>query len=251
MRVSNSKVVGEAEREGRDMLYRFRSTKNLLENEELEKQYFYLADASKQNDPMEGYVDFYWQGDRIAWLGLFKNYAWGIYWIIAHHRIQGTDTEDEFSDDKYLRISEAFQPDKVLLRRKQLEECIVSDSEISKLATAFAQANAKLTEVEIEMLLWMITMRTVQHVNSVLKHDKMDSPMFSALSIPPIPQEVYDGILSDHSSRKRTATFLNSFINGNFLNQQGELYLTKLSEKNWKAVQFLNRLYQNFPSVFI
>ena len=48
-------------------LYRLRSMARLFgESQELEKQTIYFASAEKLNDPMEGFRDIFWQGDRIA-----------------------------------------------------------------------------------------------------------------------------------------------------------------------------------------
>ena len=61
------------------MLYRFRSTDRVLNYKEIENNYFYFASPSQQNDPMEGYIDFFWKGDWIAWMGLFKHYTWQVF----------------------------------------------------------------------------------------------------------------------------------------------------------------------------
>ncbi|MGL1892183.1 MAG: DUF2971 domain-containing protein [Spirochaetaceae bacterium] len=55
-------------------MYRFRSIKNLLDRGELEKSEIYFASTIDQNDPMEGYIDFIWNGDIFLWENLLKNY---------------------------------------------------------------------------------------------------------------------------------------------------------------------------------
>jgi hypothetical protein len=57
-----------------EFLYRFRSVKRLLQGHELENQEIYFASPPELNDPMEGFRDLFWQGDRIAWENLFKHY---------------------------------------------------------------------------------------------------------------------------------------------------------------------------------
>ena len=55
--------------------YRFRSIERLLgESQELEKQSIYFASPGQLNDPMEGFRDIFWQGDKIVWTNLFKHY---------------------------------------------------------------------------------------------------------------------------------------------------------------------------------
>ena len=56
-------------------VYRFRKIENLLgEFQELEKQSIYFASPEELNDPMEGFRDVFWQGDKIVWGNFFKHY---------------------------------------------------------------------------------------------------------------------------------------------------------------------------------
>ncbi|MEX5510545.1 DUF2971 domain-containing protein [Pseudomonas paralactis] len=61
-----------------DFLYRFRSVDRLLGNDErtgeLEGQYIYFASPEQLNDPIEGYRELYFSGDKIVWASLFKYY---------------------------------------------------------------------------------------------------------------------------------------------------------------------------------
>lgn len=57
-------------------IYRFRSIERLIEkNKELEKNEIYFASPKKLNDPMEGYIDLFWNGDSIAWENLIRHYT--------------------------------------------------------------------------------------------------------------------------------------------------------------------------------
>jgi hypothetical protein len=51
---------------------RLRNTARAID--ELEGSYFYFSDPANLNDPMEGYVSLYWQGDVVVWKNLFKHY---------------------------------------------------------------------------------------------------------------------------------------------------------------------------------
>ena len=57
-----------------EFLYRFRPLERLLDDNELEHQTIFFAAPSTLNDPLEGYLDIFWQGDSIVWRNLFKNY---------------------------------------------------------------------------------------------------------------------------------------------------------------------------------
>ena len=62
-------------------VYRFRSMEYLLgdDYQELEKQAIYFASPDQLNDPMEGFRDIVWRGDRIVWANLFKHYVYCLY----------------------------------------------------------------------------------------------------------------------------------------------------------------------------
>ncbi|WP_321867028.1 DUF2971 domain-containing protein [Paraburkholderia tropica] len=56
-------------------LYRFRAVDNLIgDRRELQNQYVFFASPDQLNDPLEGHINLYWQGDAIVWRNLFKNY---------------------------------------------------------------------------------------------------------------------------------------------------------------------------------
>lgn len=55
-------------------LFRFRSIEALFKWNELEKQSIFFPEPSTLNDPMEGYIDCFWQGDEIVWTNFFTHY---------------------------------------------------------------------------------------------------------------------------------------------------------------------------------
>lgn len=77
-------------------MYRFRSLENLLgKHKELENQEIYFASLNQLNDPMEGYREYYWKGDKIVWENLFKHYILCLEHIITMSRL---------CDDKEIEI---------------------------------------------------------------------------------------------------------------------------------------------------
>lgn len=105
-------------------LYRFRSTHALLDGfQELENQEFYFAKMEELNDPMEGYRQFFWNGDEVLWRNLFKHYLLCLYnsrllmnfvndeYIFSEKDINTYDSEDRFNDMRkkpFQELSERF-----------------------------------------------------------------------------------------------------------------------------------------------
>ncbi len=70
--------------------FRFRSINSLLgEYQELEKQTIYFASPEQLNDPMEGFRDIIWSGDKIVWANLFKHYVYCLHLSYFQFRLIG------------------------------------------------------------------------------------------------------------------------------------------------------------------
>jgi hypothetical protein len=54
--------------------YRLRNLKSLFEFKELENQEIYFASPEELNDPMEGFKNLIFNGDKIVWRNFFKHY---------------------------------------------------------------------------------------------------------------------------------------------------------------------------------
>ena len=82
-------------------LYRYRSVERALE--EIEKGTWYFAGREELNDPIEGYVRVYWQGDRPAWSGLFRNYICSLFMAMQHYLLTDEKTYLNKSSEEILK----------------------------------------------------------------------------------------------------------------------------------------------------
>ena len=64
-------------------LYRYRTIESALK--ELDDGSFYFAEPEELNDPIEGYVKIFWQGDAPAWEGLLKNFVCSLFYGLQTH----------------------------------------------------------------------------------------------------------------------------------------------------------------------
>ena len=76
-------------------VYRFRSMEYLLgdEYQELENQDIYFASPDELNDPMEGFRDIVWRGDRIVWTKFFKHFIYCL--LISYLRLEKAGASEE------------------------------------------------------------------------------------------------------------------------------------------------------------
>ena len=66
--------------EKENLFYKYRSINALLHNfKELEEEYIYFAPAKDLNDPLEGYMDIDFKGDKIIWRNFLKNYIFSLF----------------------------------------------------------------------------------------------------------------------------------------------------------------------------
>ena len=68
-----------------NFIYRYRSLEKIFKFNELENLEIYFSKQSELNDQMENYMNIIWQGDEIAFKGLFKHYLYTLcqLYIIA------------------------------------------------------------------------------------------------------------------------------------------------------------------------
>jgi hypothetical protein len=74
------------------VFYRFRPTDALLDRfQELERQEIYFAPPKELNDPLEGFKDLVWCGDRILWENLLRHYLLCLTHAVMSALISGPD----------------------------------------------------------------------------------------------------------------------------------------------------------------
>lgn len=107
------------------LFYRFRRVENLLGRfKELERQSIFFAAPDELNDPMEGFSDIYWSGDKIVWKNLFRNYVMCLEHVFAQLCIGGEENCEFSANDIITNISIDNYPTQ---EYKDLVEKILND----------------------------------------------------------------------------------------------------------------------------
>ena len=84
-------------------VYRFRSMEHLLgKYQELKKQTIYFASPDQLNDPMEGFRDIVWRGDKIVWTNFLKHFVYCLQGSYSLLRTTGTSRELGVDDIPFL-----------------------------------------------------------------------------------------------------------------------------------------------------
>lgn len=80
------------------IFYRLRSLKSIFKYKELENQEIYFASLDELNDPMEGFRNIVFKGDKIVWQNLFRHYFKCLEWICRAYALGGEKFECKISD---------------------------------------------------------------------------------------------------------------------------------------------------------
>lgn len=136
-------------------LYRFKSARNILEQyDELEKQIIHFSPREDLNDPLEGHMNLYWNGDKIAWKGLFKNYINCLEYSFFMYRLGATNeqlrtipiffTEGSLPTEQYKNLSNEITTE------------FINNDVVESLATILAIKSIEVSRSELKFFLNII-----------------------------------------------------------------------------------------------
>lgn len=147
-------------------LYRYRSIDSALT--EIEQGTFYFSSTEELNDPIEGYVDLYFQGDRPAWEGLLNNYVCSLFTCINKYLVTSpkkyeekepiTEILKDFRSHAVLVDIHAFDDVPLGNHLKNLGKSFLDDKLVLKLAKCYGDGNLKCSSKELQLIL-----RAVHH----------------------------------------------------------------------------------------
>ena len=134
------------------ILYRYRSIDSAIK--EIDKETFHFATREELNDPIEGFVRVFWQGDKAAWEGLFRNYICSLSRVIDLYLIQA---DENMIHHKSL-IVDLHRFDDIPLGGilKELGDQFLANEAVQKLASFYGTNNLKVQESEMRFILHSI-----------------------------------------------------------------------------------------------
>lgn len=112
---------------------------------------FHFASRDELNDPIEGYVCVYWQGDKAAWEGLLRNYICSLTQAIELYLLE--------ADEKVLRTKslmvDIHKFDNVPMGEylKKLGDSFLQEASVKKLTDFYGKNNLKCSKNEIQLVL--------------------------------------------------------------------------------------------------
>ncbi|KAA0982634.1 DUF2971 domain-containing protein [Pseudomonas sp. ANT_J12] len=145
-------------------VYRFRSIDRLLGEEakgdcpakpgELEKLHIYFSPPSQLNDPLEGYREIYWSGDKIVWLNLFRHYLLTL--AIRSWQVDGEVYGEDVPPDLVVHVSPETLEGEHRVAFDAMDKLLCSDGMIDGFVSALAKRRRKCFKPELlSYLQWL------------------------------------------------------------------------------------------------
>ena len=139
-------------------LYRYRSIQSALL--ELEDGSFYFADRNDLNDPIEGYIKVFWQGDKPAWEGLLKNFICSLFYSLQTYLLMtrnfGSARKNFYQDDQNRVVIinlQQFENSSLNQNFIELGRKFLSTREVSEAVDFYGGENIKCYLKELEFIL--------------------------------------------------------------------------------------------------
>lgn len=170
----------------------------------------HFATREELNDPVEGYVRVFWQGDKAAWEGLFRNYVCSLSQAIDMYLLQG---DDQMLLHRTL-ITDLHCFDDVPIGHilRDLGDAFLADEEIRKLAVLYGKNNLKVREEELQLILHYIHNKAlIQCVQKGINYrtipEKIAKRLVSAFASNTVsfPFDLMEAELSDEERRYKFA----------------------------------------------
>lgn len=146
----------------------FRYRKYDIAKTEIKNHTFRFSDRESLNDPIEGYVRLYWQGDYIAWEALLRNYIHNLYWALLEFSMYGNDKMSINVDlidfnDKNPQLFENF---------KEIELEFFGISEIKKIIEILGKNEKQYSKKEVICLLCFMHTKCLEIcISNQIKHE--------------------------------------------------------------------------------
>ena len=147
-------------------MYRFRTIKHLLgkEYEELERQTIYFASPEQLDDPVEGFRDIIWAGDRIVWANLFKHYTYCLHSTFLASLLFGNDCALSVRDVPILGRWNEHETAELQDLFNQIWRRVETEVEVSALVAKLANVEH---DIRFNELLWYLSAVHLQLLSKI------------------------------------------------------------------------------------
>ena len=177
------------------ILYHYRSMDSALK--EIGGGTFHFASREELNDPIEGFVSVYWQGDKAAWEGLLRNYICSLYHGIELYLLKRD--ENCIHHESLAKDIHAFDHVPLGDIWKRIGDQFVVNKIIQRMTEYYGDKRLKVKEEELRLILNYIHNIAIDNCirsyieNKIIPEEEGKRIIESfRLENPPFPNETID-----------------------------------------------------------
>ena len=236
--------------------YRFRSVDVLLGEEysELDRQTIFFADPADLNDPMEGFRDIVWTGDRIVWTNLFKDYVNCLHWNFHHMLVLGESVRFEPRDIRNVPSWKEAPTHAAAKLSEAIWARVQETDHVNQLANKIANSNRKARKSEligyvISIHLYALEAVRESYIEKGWISDENWPRIHLTREIPTLMMKAID--LGDQIEDKRFLDIALSLFD-HYMAQNALIYKYNHKDESASTV-FENKMYliHYFPSLYV
>ena len=236
-------------------LYRYRSIEKILKYKELKNLSIYFSKLNELNDQMEDYMNIVWQGDEIAFQGLFKHYLYTLTKVYYEAFIRNIDKKIDFDKLPIFLSTNILKLNEIKTIFKSIYYKFFSPQFIDSIPKKLAQSNKKFTADEILLILKSIHFYAYSVINTEMQQyvkeinflkDKENNKKYYEVKSWKEYYEIIDLLISNSYSKKKVLREINQF------NSQYKFSKTNVNDRN-KDINTYNTevLFFDFPDLYI
>lgn len=134
--------------------YRYRSADALIGHfEELERQEIYFSSTGALNDPMEGFKDLYWSGDKIVWRNLVRHYILCLMNTTMTCFILGGDLKPNVLENFVFQVPDTLPLAPIREHYKAASERFLAEPAVAKLIAVLSARKEPVRKDELRSYL--------------------------------------------------------------------------------------------------
>lgn len=218
-------------------IYRYRSIDKLFKYKELENLEIYFAKPGELNDQMEDYMNIFWQGDAIAFQGLFKHYLYVLSSVYYDASIR--NRKQKLHADLlpvFLAVDINDKPEMETTFKSIYYEFFAPIG-ISDLIIKMAKSNKKYTADELLLILKTIHLYAFIVVDSMFKKFDRNINVFKDKEY----KEIYDSIKYNNCY----SSLIDTLSNPKITKKEIIELINKKDIERMTIQKFLNNIHKN------
>lgn len=229
-------------------LYRFRPIENLLsKRNELKEQTIFFAPAHKLNDPAEGFINVYFQGDKHMWESLFTNYLFSLTDYVIHFLIF---TEDDLLDQHPILVTKDNAHKNLQQRFDSFVHKFIKSEKIQALVSNILKYREKVSHPELTYYLSSIHFIALEVIFDDLKKNLPSStsffPKLETEQIATTSEEYFETLAKMEEKYGKDSTMISSETSVLFLDQMSLMLDLYSEERTPNKKMMIN----GFPNAF-